>query len=91
MGFDDNTQKGLLCLLVDQVQMSCQKFTQMSQKKTFELFWISFMFDKKLHRQAAANIDFRRGENVGKQQKDLFFIVPILFMFRNTLQILNSL
>ena len=30
------------------------------------------MFDEKLHRQAAANIDFRRGENVGKHKKKSF-------------------
>ena len=32
------------------------------------------MFDEKLHRRAAANIDFRRGENVGKHQKDSSYI-----------------
>ena len=38
------------------------------KKKISEEFWISFMFDEKLHRRAAANIDFRCGENVGKHQ-----------------------
>ena len=56
---------GFVSRLINQFQMFGQKII-LDVTKISKEFWISFMFDEKLHRRAAANIDFRCGENVGK-------------------------